>query len=135
MLQAYTSVNQTVAENSPISFNITKFSTSCNASIANSNAITLKKGGYYMITFNATGAPSSAGNASAQLYINGTQVADAISSAYSGATTENASLGFSTIIQVRPSCAVINNNPTLQVINTGAETVFSSANIIITKLG
>lgn len=135
MLQAYTSVNQTVAENAPISFNIMKYSTSCNTAISNSNTLALRKGGYYLITFNGTGAPATAGNASVQLYSNGVKVADALSSGYSGATTENAPLSFSTIIQVRPSCAMVNNNASLQVINIGGETVFSNVNIIITKLG
>lgn len=135
MLQAYTSVSQTVAESSPISFNITKYSTSCNAAIANANSITLRKAGFYEVQFNGTAAGTAAGNVSAQLYINGTQVADALTSGYSGATTENAPLSFSTIVQVRPSCAMVNNSAVLQVINTGAEAAYSNVNIVITKLG
>lgn len=135
MLQAYTSVSQTVAESSPINFNITKYSTSCNAAITNANSITLKKAGFYEVQFNGTAAGTAAGNVSAQLYINGTLVADALSSGYSGATTENTPLSFSTIIQVRPSCAMVNNNIVLQVINTGPEATYSNVNIIVTKLG
>lgn len=135
MLQVYTSVNQTVDENSPVAFNITKISTGCTSALTNSNTITLRKSGFYEVSFNGTGVTTAAGNTSVQLYANGTKVADALSSAYTGATSQNGALSFKTLIQVRPSCAMINNNITLQVINTGTEATFSNVNLIITKLG
>ena len=135
MLQVYTSVDQTVAENAPVNFNITKLSTCCCTTISNANQITLKKAGRYMVQFNGSASAATAGNVSVQLYSNGTKIADAVSSNYSGATGQDGSLHFATIIQVRPSCAMVDNAVNLQVINISGSATFSNANLIITKLG
>lgn len=60
MLQVYTSVNQTVDENSPVAFNITKISTGCTSALTNSNTITLRKSGFYEVSFNGTGVTTAA---------------------------------------------------------------------------
>ena len=92
-------------------------------------------GNVYSINNTLEVANVPAGNVSVQLYSNGTKIADAVSSNYSGATGQDGSLHFATIIQVRPSCAMVDNAVNLQVINISGSAIFSNVNLIITKLG
>ena len=68
------------------------------------------------------------------MYNNNDEVSNAYTAQTSTGNTNLVSVGFDAIVQVRPSCAVINNTANLQfkVANNNAMVYF--ANVVVTKI-
>ena len=139
MLFTYTNTSQTVAQNSAIAFNTNSIQTGCTATHnTNSTSISLNKPGIYMVSFNSDAvAAGTAGNITVQLFGNGTLIAGAESTAYSGATTDIMNPNFTALVRVTPNCccASTGNVPyVLTFVNTGVEATFSNVAVTVTKV-
>lgn len=135
MINAYSLTSQSLTANENLIFDNTKIITGCSVRHFDGLAtFTITKPGYYFVTFNGTITDTAAGNVSVQLLNNDEEVDGAAASATIAATTDEQSLGFSTIIKVLPSCCAIDNTTVLKISNVGADATFSVANIVITKL-
>lgn len=143
MYQAYLSNTQgaSLATNQDVDFNVEVLDTDCRIS-SNGTNIKINKPGRYLVEFSSigynTGAAStpdsSDGTYSFQLNNNSIPVVSGAARSASTADTDIANVYFSTIVTVRPSCCMVDNNANLTVTYLGqAGTVFL-ANIIITKL-
>lgn len=134
MINSYTITSQPVAVDDTLNFNVTRILTGCTVKhVDGSASFTLTKPGYYYITFNADVLGTAAGDITAEL-INGTTSVPGATATTTIAVGETASIAFSTIIRVLPSCAAIDNTTTLTVLNSGVAATYSTANINITKL-
>lgn len=138
MINSYTNTSLAVLTNEALNFNIDSIKTGCTVTHSpGSTTFSLNKPGFYFVTFNGVGAATDTpvGNIIVQLQQNGANVPGALTSAASTtALTDVESLGFSTIIQVKPSCCAVDNNVNLTFVNTGIPTTFSNINVAITKL-
>lgn len=137
MINSYTNTSQSLATNDTILFNINDVQTGCTAThTAGTATFALNKPGFYFITFNGTGAisGSASGTITVNLLNNGTLVNGGTASVTSASTTDIRSISFSKIIQVRPSCAAINNKTDLTFVNAGSATAFTNVNVVITKI-
>ena len=136
MINSYTHTTQTLAVNGVLAFTTDRIKTGCTVShTEGGTTFTLNRPGYYYIAVNADVAASeAAGNLTLSLYQNGVAVPGAESTSNAATVATNNSLGFSTIVQVRPSCCAVSNAASLTIVNTGAAATISNANIVITKL-
>lgn len=140
MLNTYTNTSQEIAENSPILFNNNNILTTCGpiSHSAGTASISLNGTGYYFITFNADAAitDTTAGDVSAQLYLNGEAYNGAEATFYSATAGEDGNISFSTIVHVLPNCCAIrNNNPlTLTVVNTGLAATYTNVSLTVYRL-
>lgn len=100
-------------------------------------SITIAKPGRYLVQVNASGAATATTSTAQQiqLYVNGTAAPGVLSSATSTGSDDSVQLSFSAIVEVGRSCACVNNKKTLQVISTGNAFLYSSAQVVITKVG
>lgn len=139
MLEIYMENSNGVAVdvNNAITFNNKILQTGCTAT-ANTpaNTIRLNKAGFYSVHIDAIIANNTAdeGLVGIQLYNNNTEVSNAYTAQTSTENTNLVSVGFDTIVQVRPSCSVIDNTANLQfkVVNNNAMIYF--ANVVVTKI-
>ena len=137
MVNSYTNTSQTISTNGTIDFNNNSIRNNCVTNhSAGTSTFTLKKSGYYYVTFNGTGATNAAtaGTVAVQLQNNGVAVPGATSSATSASTTDLVAISFNTIIRVLPCCSAIDNTTNLTFVNTGEEAVFSNVNVTIRKI-
>lgn len=135
MLSAYSTATQAVAANELISFSTNRILTGCTVTHAEGTpTIRLAKAGYYYVSVNATVSNTAAGTITIQLMDGADAVPGATANVTVGATTDTASLAFTTIIRVRPSCCAIDNTAALTILNSGADATFTSAAIEVTKL-
>lgn len=135
MLSTYSTITQTVAADGLVSFSTNRVLTGCTVTHAEGTpTVRLTKAGYYYVSVNATVSDTAAGTVTLQLMDGTDAVPGATASVTVGATTDTASLAFSTIIRVRPSCCAVDNTAALTVLNSGEEATFTSAAIEITKL-
>lgn len=134
MISSYSIISQAVAADGTLNFDTTRVLTGCTVKHANGTpTFTLTKPGYYFVTFDGVVSGTTAGTVTVEL-LNG---ADAIPAALASTTIavdDEATLNFTTIVRVLPSCPSIDNTTKLSVVNTGVATTFTSANINITKL-
>jgi hypothetical protein len=134
MINSYTITNQIVATDDTLNFNVTKVLTGCTVKHAEgSPSFTLTKPGYYYVTFNADVLGTAAGDVTAEL-INGSVAVPGATATTTIAVGDTASIAFTTIVRVLPSCAAIDNTTTLTVLNSGVGATYTNANINITKL-
>lgn len=139
MLEIYSeSLNGIAVEvNNAITFNNKVLQTGCTAT-ANTptNAVRLNKAGFYSVHIDAVIANNTAeaGLVGIQLFNNNDEVSNAYTAQTSTGNTNLVSVGFDTIVQVRPSCSVIDNTANLQfkVVNNNAMVYF--ANAVVTKI-
>lgn len=126
MIESYTNTSQTIAPEGLLSFATNDVMTGCTVlHSAGSTSFTLKRPGFYYVSFTGTGA--TAGAITVNLLKNGV--------ALPGATaTDIRTVNFSKIVQVLPSCCAINNTTTLTFQNAGLDTAYSNVNVVITKL-
>jgi hypothetical protein len=136
MISSYSITNQDVITNGLINFTTNRILTGCTVTYSPiGQTFQLNKPGYYFITFNGVGLPTTTvGEVSIELQSNGVTVPGTLSAFTPAAVTDTGSVSFSTIIKVAPSCCAMDNRVSLSVVNTGVPTTFTSANINITKL-
>lgn len=139
MLEIYSeSLNGIAVEvNNAITFNNKVLQTGCTAT-ANTpaNTVRLNKAGFYSVHIDAIIANNTAeaGLVGIQLYNNNDEAPNAYTAHTSTGNTNLVSVGFDTIVQVRPSCSVIDNTANLQfkVVDNNAMIYF--ANVVVTKI-
>lgn len=136
MINSYITTSQEVAVNEGIVFDLDRVKTGCSLShVANTSSFTLKKPGYYLVSFNGSASTTeTAGNIEVQLFSNGVEVPGASSTFYSAAPINIGALGFSAIIQIRPSCCSVDNISNLSIVNTGVEATYTDADLVIAKI-
>ena len=138
MLNTYNISSQVLATNGEIVFAANKNQSGCSTVHSpGSTTISLRCPGTYLVLFNGTAASTAAAATlpiTVQLFNNGTAVNGASSSALSATSTSTISVGFSTIIQVRPSCCATDNSSELTVVNTGVPATFTNTNLVAIKV-
>ena len=124
MIEAY-STNIDVAEDTAIPFNSVTLEKGCTATHPSADTFNLNKCGVYMVSVDT----SSEAEATIQLFKDGVAQPQAQS-------TGGSHQSFSTLVQVTKnnSCCACSSPTAIQVMNTGAAAVFTSANITITKV-
>ena len=135
MINSYSDKDQTVAVDGGVVFNNDVIKTGCTVAHSEGTSVfTLIKPGYYYVSLNLTGAPSAAGDVSFQLYNGINPIPGTVVTETSTGLDDVVNLTINTIIQVKPSCCMVNNNVSLVVTNIGAEATISNAAIAITKI-
>lgn len=100
-----------------------------------STTIILNEPGLYLVNFDADGyVTGETGSFIVQLYNNGVAVPSAVSTSSSTSSTDAETIGFSTIIQVKPSCCAIDNTANLTFVNTGVASTYTTINVNVIKL-
>lgn len=126
MLETYTISDLGVSLNTgdSVVFNTNNVDSCCKIThVAGTPVVSITRPGYYVVEFNATGyntgaastVDSSDGTFSFQLYNNSIAIPNAQARATSIADTAIANISFQTIVQVKPSCPMVNNNASLEV--------------------
>ena len=134
MISTYTSISQAVAVDGTLNFDTTCVLTGCTVKHADGTpTFTLTRPGYYFVTFDGVVTSDAAGTVTVELLNGADPVPGAIAST-TLAADGIATLNFSTIVRVLPSCPAIDNTTKLSVLNSGIGATFTSANINITKL-
>ena len=134
MISTYTSISQAVAVDGTLNFDTTRVLTGCTVKHADGTpTFTLTRPGYYFVTFDGVVTADAAGTVTVELLNGADPVPGAIAST-ALAADGIATLNFSTIVRVLPSCPAIDNTTKLSVLNSGIGATFTSANINITKL-
>ena len=134
MISTYSSISQAVAVDGTLNFDTTRVLTGCTVKHADGTpTFTLTRPGYYFVTFDGVVTADAAGTVTVELLNGADPVPGAIAST-ALAADGIATLNFSTIVRVLPSCPAIDNTTKLSVLNSGIGATFTSANINITKL-
>ena len=134
MISSYSITSQAVAADGTLNFDTTRVLTGCTVKHADGTpTFTLTKPGYYFVTFDGVISGATAGTVTVEL-LNGTDAVPAALASTTVAADDVATLNFTTIVRVLPSCPSIDNTTKLSVANTGVATTFTTANINITKL-
>lgn len=134
MISSYSITSQAVAADGTLNFDTTRVLTGCTVKHADGTpTFTLTKPGYYFVTFDGVISGTTAGIVTVEL-LNGTDAVPAALASTTVAADDVATLNFTTIVRVLPSCPSIDNTTKLSVANTGVATTFTTANINITKL-
>ena len=133
MLETY-STNITVADNTAIPFNNVNISKGCTAILAGPATVQLNKCGVYMISCDASLAPTAAGEIGIQLSKNGILQPQA-QSVSTGTADSYDALSFTTLVQVAENntCSCCTSPTTIQVINS-IESDYAIASITVTKI-
>jgi hypothetical protein len=134
MINSYSLISQAVAADGTLNFDTTRVLTGCTVKHADGTpTFTLTKPGYYYVSFDGVITGTTAGTVTVEL-LNGADAVPAALASTTVAADDVATLNFTTIVRVLPSCPSIDNTTKLSVANTGVATTFTSANINITKL-
>ncbi len=134
MISSYSITSQAVAADGTLNFDTTRVLTGCTVKHADGTpTFMLTKPGYYFVTFDGVISGTTAGTVTVEL-LNGTDAVPAALASTTVAANDVATLNFTTIVRVLPSCPSIDNTTKLSVANTGVATTFTTANINITKL-
>jgi hypothetical protein len=134
MINSYTITSQPIAVDDTLNFNISRILTGCTVKHADGTpTFTLTKPGYYYVSFDGVISGTTAGIVTVEL-LNGADAVPAALASTTVAADDVATLNFTTIVRVLPSCPSIDNTTKLSVANTGVATTFTNANINITKL-
>lgn len=134
MINSYSLISQAVAADGTLNFDTTRILTGCTVKHADGTpTFTLTKPGYYYVSFDGVISGTTAGTVTVEL-LNGADAVPAALASTTIAADDVATLNFTTIVRVLPSCPSIDNTTKLSVANTGVATTFTNANINITKL-
>lgn len=134
MISSYSLISQAVAADGTLNFDTTRILTGCTVKHADGTpTFTLTKPGYYYVSFDGVISGTTAGTVTVEL-LNGADAVPAALASTTVAADDVATLNFTTIVRVLPSCPSIDNTTKLSVANTGVATTFTNANINITKL-
>ena len=132
MFEAYSTSSTIFTENQPITFSTIRHK-DCRINETNGSTFNICTPGRYYVEVNITGLSGTAGTPfSIQLFRNGVAV-PAISAETSLAT--DTTMTMSTIVNVLPSCCAVNNNTSLQVVVSSAQSgTVVDRNIVIYRL-
>lgn len=132
-INANFAASQALAINDVFNFpNVTKTGISV---ISNgSGSFTLNNPGLYLIIVSVSGAGAAAGNLSIQINSNGALIPGTVQVANSTAVTDIVNLTTSTIVDIPRSCACINNDAVITIVNSGIAGTFVNGAIQIIKL-
>ena len=134
LLNTYSISSQAVATGDTLLFNNTNIDSGCSIDFsAGTGEITLTGPGAYLIIADASISATGAGLVTMQINRGGS----AVNGARSSVTVEagsNYSSSVSTIINVLPSCRMINNATTITVVNSGIATTYTNINLTVIKL-
>lgn len=133
MLDTY-SQNISVTADTIIPFNTNALRKNCTVMHSDgSTAIKLARPGVYAVYFNATGTTTDAGTFGVQMLNGGTAVPQAAASTTTAAG-DTASVNFSTLVFVSPSCSCVNNSTSLSFQYTGSAGTIANANTLVLKV-
>lgn len=137
MIECYTN-NATVGADEAIVFNNTRIKKGCMVDV-NGATIQFNKCGIYEVNVNATAtAPSATSSAPVDLMVELKKEGVTQGKATETATSETAksALSFTSLVQVpqNNSCSPCISPTTCTVVNSGAEAVFDTINLVVTKL-
>lgn len=132
-INANFAASQAVAVDSVFNFpNVTRTGSSI---VSNgSGSFTLDNAGLYLIIASVSGAGAAAGNLSIQINSNGALIPGTVQVANSTAVTDIVNLTTSTIVDIPRSCACINNDAVITIVNSGIAGTFVNGTIQIVKL-
>lgn len=132
-INANFAASQAVAVDSVFNFpNVTRTGSSI---VSNgSGSFTLDNAGLYLIIASVSGAGAAAGNLSIQINSNGALIPGTVQVANSTAVTDIVNLTTSTIVDIPRSCACINNDAVITIVNSGIAGTFVNGAIQIIKL-
>lgn len=132
-INANFAASQAVAVDSVFNFpNVTRTGSSI---VSNgSGSFTLNNAGLYLIIASVSGAGAAAGNLSIQINSNGALIPGTVQVANSTAVTDIVNLTTSTIVDIPRSCACINNDAVITIVNSGIAGTFVNGAIQIIKL-
>lgn len=132
-INANFAASQAVAVDSVFNFpNVTRTGSSI---VSNgSGSFTLDNAGLYLIIASVSGAGAAAGNLSIQINRNGVLIPGTVQVANSTAATDIVNLTTSTIVDIPRSCACINNDAVITIVNGGIAGTFVNGAIQIIKL-
>lgn len=136
VLDTYTLTDTTVAVNGLLPLEQNQLLTGCAITHApGSTSIILNEPGLYLVNFDAEGfITGETGVLTAQLFKNGVAVPGATATSNSTSATNAETVGFSKIIQVKPSCCVVDNTANLTFVNTGVASTYITINVNVIKL-
>lgn len=133
-LNAFTTTSQTLLTDNNIAFDNNGVLTGCSIThAAGTPTIVLCKPGLYYVSFEADALPSTAGIITVALQNNSVTIPGAITSV-TGATTITTRIILDAIVEVKPSCCVIDNIKNLTFNNSGVEVAYTNATVSIIKL-
>lgn len=132
-INANFAASQAVAVDSVFNFpNVTRTGSSI---VSNgSGSFTLDNAGLYLIIASVSGAGAAAGNLSIQINRNGVLIPGTVQVANSTAVTDIVNLTTATIVDIPRSCACINNDAVITIVNSGIAGTFVNGAIQIIKL-
>ena len=137
MLESY-SVNITVPEGGIIPFNSPVLDKGCTAVQRGTGVIALNKCGVYRVTVSVSGSVTGAAAANIQIGLikDGVLQPASVQEANSTAATDIVNITFSTLVQVshNNSNCCCSQPVNIQVVNSGAEALFTHANITVDKI-
>lgn len=118
-----------VGETVPLGSTVRRFG--CNL-MGNGDAVTLRGAGYYLVSFNATLAPTAAGTATVTLQRDGQPVQGASASVTATAAAQPQTASFTAI--VREFGCACDTSSQLRVVLSGADSMASGAAVSVVKL-
>ena len=135
MISSYNSTTQTVELGSAYVFDTNRIVTGCTVGhTPGTTTFTLTKPGYYYVTFNTTFTTEATGTVTVELRSGGVLVPGATGAETIATVGDTASISFSTIVKVLPSCAAIDNTTTLTFVASTLALDATVAAVQITKL-
>lgn len=136
VLDTYTLTDVTIAANGslPLEQNYLSIGSAI-CHMPGATSIQIDTPGLYLINFDAEGSTAGGtGNLTVQLYENSVAVPGAQSTSGSTSTTDIQTIGFSKVIQVKPSCCAVDNTATLSFVNTGESAIYTTIQVSVIKL-
>ena len=135
MISTFNANTQTVAVDGAYVFDTNRIVTGCTVChTPGTTTFTLKKAGYYYITFNTTFTTDTTGIATVELRNGETAIPGATGSETITTAGDTKSISFTTIVKVLPSCSAIDNTANLTFVATGIALDATTASVNITKL-
>lgn len=142
MLDMYNSVSQEVITNGNLTFDTNKVAMGITTIHTEGSAhVELDYPGVYLVLFDGIaslttdpGEGDTPDPITIQLYNGNNLVYDGVASETSTSTTDVVNLNFSTLIPVKRSCCMVDNDANLVFTNIGAPATFSKASVKIIKV-
>lgn len=137
MVYSYNVTTQNLPVNGQAIFTVDQIKTGCTVTHTEGTPnFLLRRQGFYFVTVTANVAATTAGTdpVTLTLYNGTTTLTAATASATSTADTDIVNLTINAIVEVEPSCCVVDNNVRLNVVNTGVAATVSNIAITITKI-
>ena len=142
MLDMYNSVSQEVATNGNLTFDTNKVAMGITTlHVEDSAHVELDYPGIYLVIFNGVASlttdPAEGDTPdpiSIQLFNGKESVSDGFTSETSTSTEDIVSLNFATLVPVKRSCCMVDNDANLVFTNIGAPATFTNASVQIVKV-